>query len=85
MSASSPNERPHVQHTLKFTLVMSSNPSSKVGSRYREAKPVNAIFGSIVLDSGFIYRSCKSAMGPFLEYAGKGVAVFFARATAQHC
>ena len=49
------------RRTLKFTFVMSSNPSSTVGSRYREAKPVNAILGNMVLDSGFICR-CKSIM-----------------------
>ena len=57
------------KRTLKFTFVISSNPSSKVGSRYREAKPVNAILGNMVLDSGFICR-CKSVMESSL-YAGQ--------------
>lgn len=44
-----------LQRTLKSTFVMSENPSSTLGSRYLDAKPVNAIFGSIVRFSGFIY------------------------------
>ena len=32
---------------------MSRNPSSRLGSLYREAKPVKAILGNMVRDSGF--------------------------------
>jgi hypothetical protein len=40
--------------TLKCTVVMSVNPSSSVGCRYLDAKPVNAILGSKVRFSGLV-------------------------------
>jgi hypothetical protein len=43
-----------LQRTSKSTSVISMNPSSRVGGLYLDAKPVNACFGSMVLDSGFI-------------------------------
>jgi hypothetical protein len=47
-------EKIDLQRTSKSTLVISTNPSSRVGGLYLDAKPVNACFGSMVLDSGFI-------------------------------
>lgn len=40
--------------TSKSTLVISVKPSSRVGGLYLAANPVNACFGSMILDSGFI-------------------------------
>jgi hypothetical protein len=44
----------HPVHTSKSAMIISVNPSNNLGSRYLEAKPVNATFGNIVRPSGFV-------------------------------
>jgi hypothetical protein len=53
-TAACAQEEIDLQRTSKSTLVISMNPSSRVGGLYLDAKPVNACLGSMVLDSGFI-------------------------------
>lgn len=43
-----------ITHTLKSVVMMSAKPSADLGSRYLEAKPLNAMCGRIVRDSRFV-------------------------------
>ena len=43
-----------VTRTSKSFLIMSAKPSESLGSRYLEAKPLNATCGRIVRDSRFV-------------------------------
>lgn len=69
-----------VPRNVKSTSTISWKPSFSFGSLNLEAKPLNAILGSIDLDSGFSYTGCQHAKGKAIRC----IDIRFCSTTSRH-